>query len=73
MNKARTLWLRTHITPTNGYNNNVPFDVHYCYKCNLKIQEEMYSKYLIGYYKYCPKCGTYMVDEVQTLDSECDK
>lgn len=68
MNNVQTRWLTTHVTPTNGYNNNVPFDVHYCYKCNLKIQETMYGKYSTGYYRYCPKCGAYMVDEVQPVN-----
>lgn len=33
-----------------------------------KIQEDLYGKYATGYYKYCLKCGAYMVDEVQPND-----
>lgn len=33
-----------------------------------KIQEDMYGKYVNGYYKYCPRCGAYMVDSVQLID-----
>lgn len=68
MNNVRTLWLPKHVTPDTGYNNNVPYDEYYCYKCGLKIQADLYSKYSKGYYKYCPKCGTYMVDSVQPID-----
>ncbi len=70
MTKVQTRWLTTHVTPTNGYNNNVPFNVHYCYKCGLTIQEDMYDKYLTGYYKFCPSCGAYMVDDVQPIVKE---
>lgn len=69
MNNVRTLQFLKHVTPDTGYNNNVPYDIYYGYKCNLKIQEDMYSKYSTGFYKYFPKCGTYMVDGVQPIDN----
>lgn len=70
MNNVRTLWLSKHVIPDTGYNNNVPYDIYYCYKCNLRIQADLYVKYSTGYYKYCPICGTYMVDGVQPIDKE---
>lgn len=70
MNKVRTLWLSKHVTPTNGYNYNVPYDEYYCYNCGLKIHADLHSEYSTGHYKYCPRCGTYMVDSVQPIDEE---
>ena len=70
MSTVRTLWLRTHVTPTNGYNYNVPYDEYYCYKCGLTIYADLYGEYSTGYYKYYPKCGTYMVDGVQPINKE---